>query len=313
LQDCPPDLVPPLYLPAAPPASPPSRAPEAPPPAGNASAGELVTIKSAKPETQSESTFAEPADLGEVFSEERAERLNKLNTLLDTLHERLRVSIPPLEFQDASATNPPGTTATATDAPGTAEAGTDAAAVSDPPAATEPPDQPVDPPQDAADPAASSSPPPLVQQPEPVSVTTPGDPPLTLPPHVASHPAAWISQTVVESPVDRLALADNLFAAGETTTALNLYVELDGQTLSDVDRHWVEMQMASCYRRIGDIEEASKYYRKLVNVKDPTWMSDMARWWLMVLDKRKSMVRQSSELDAVIQQLQEQVHAESRR
>ncbi|MGE0375203.1 MAG: hypothetical protein AB7Q45_07275, partial [Planctomycetaceae bacterium] len=42
-QDCPPDLVPPLYLPAAPPASPPSRAPEAPPPAGNASAGELVT------------------------------------------------------------------------------------------------------------------------------------------------------------------------------------------------------------------------------------------------------------------------------
>lgn len=326
---CPPYLVPPLYLPAdlCPPVQEPATSPPAPAGPETNPAGEMVTIKSARPQAPSgsESTFAEPADLGEVFSEERAERLNRLNSLLEMLHERLRRSAPPLEAGEtveqppvvdqtapapkddshspaASASAPEivlpdGATAEGEDPPGEGTAAASTPAV---------------PAQEAAE---SSSAPAMIEPTEPVSVDAPD---LTPPPEPSNdserqRTPIWIAQTAVEAPVDRLALADNLFAAGETETALSIYGEIDLQALDPVDQHWVEMQLANCYRRLNDIEEASRYYRRLVTVEQPAWISEMARWWLATLDKRKSMIRQSNELDAMIRELREQVHAESRR
>ncbi len=325
-----------------------------------------------------ESEFAQPADVGSLFSEERARRLDRLTTLLEELNHRLDQQA---GLHDGNGTapsdSPPQTPNDETvleplpsvelpESPDIAEPLPERS--SDPvPAPREPaplnaepsgpenlpdrgpePDGPESgvsesdvPKSDTPEfnPAASAGssgtqpyvadlppvPPIGPTETETVSVATPQPPipqdtalesptdesaPVMMKP-VDEGALRWMKQTAIDAPVDRLALADNLYAAGETATALKVYSEIDPKTLSEDDRHWYEMQLAGCHRRLGDLEEAAKHYRLLVTVEKPAWMADLSRWWLVVLDRRESMTRQSAQLDAFIQQLKDQVHDET--
>ncbi|MEZ6145721.1 MAG: hypothetical protein R3B91_09955 [Planctomycetaceae bacterium] len=68
--------------------------------------------------------------------------------------------------------------------------------------------------------------------------------------------------------------------------------------------------MAACYRRLGDITEASRRYRQLVTIADTTLVGDLSRWWLNIIDTQQTLSNTTNELDAVIKQLQESVYAD---
>ncbi|MBX3437246.1 MAG: hypothetical protein KF861_07145 [Planctomycetaceae bacterium] len=307
-QPAPTYLVPPLYVPCPP--SQPVRQSEPTPAKVEPTATPLPQKSPAAPAP----TMSSPVNLSDVFSDERTERLNKLGSLLDRLNERLHETAPTLPPDKASSLPPV-----------IAESNRE----SDPPPARPPRNIPraanVPPTNaNAAESSADSLPlPPPPEMLESVPATAIADAPAATNPSPGPSPQAvleqtpsarsWIAQTAVDAPVDRLALADNLYAAGETATALNLYLEIDMKALGLTDRHWVQLQLAGCYRRLGNIEEASKHYRTLVAIEEPVWMAETARWWLMVLDKRKAMLRQTQDLDSLIRQLKEQVDAELRR
>ncbi len=143
---------------------------------------------------------------------------------------------------------------------------------------------------------------PSPETPEPDTVETGNDPTTdptntdeTVPSPPATDAAATDSEThspiAVTSTVNAISLADNLFAAGDTKTALRKYQALTKQTLPVAQKRWVIYQVASCYRRLGDIPAAEVIYRELAAEADDdtvkTKVPTHARWWLDALQRRK--------------------------
>jgi len=64
------------------------------------------------------------------------------------------------------------------------------------------------------------------------------------------------SDVLVEGPVDRVALADNLYRVKEYKLAMEMYAQIDVRELSDDQQFWVQFQTASCHRQLGDLKAA---------------------------------------------------------
>lgn len=94
---------------------------------------------------------------------------------------------------------------------------------------------------------------------------------------------------ITDAPVDRLALADNLFGAGENRLALGIYSQLLKQRNSKSDMGWLHLQMANCHRRLEETPDAEKHYRIVAGMKNAGFFAKSARWWLGSLKKRQEM------------------------
>lgn len=105
--------------------------------------------------------------------------------------------------------------------------------------------------------------------------------------------------------IDRVHVADNLFAAAEYVLANEIYEQVDRKSISVDESGWVEFQLANCSRRLGRIDDAKKRYRRVVS--DPTlgWLQDMAKWRLDAIDEREQLIKEHSRLEAAIQQFSE--------
>lgn len=97
--------------------------------------------------------------------------------------------------------------------------------------------------------------------------------------------ASLIDSIVVDGPIDRLGLANNLFAVGQYPLALEMYQQAAGATLTPNQHFWVEYQTANCLRRLGNPAEASNRYRNLANHPEAGWLSQQANWWVETLEK----------------------------
>jgi tetratricopeptide (TPR) repeat protein len=107
-------------------------------------------------------------------------------------------------------------------------------------------------------------------------------------PHTESHSAAdaaVLEKVVVDGPIDRLGLANNLFAVGKYPLALEIYQQASAEILPAHQTYWVEYQTANCIRRLGKPAEASQRYRKLANQPEAGWLSEQAQWWIDTLEK----------------------------
>ncbi len=109
--------------------------------------------------------------------------------------------------------------------------------------------------------------------------------------------------------IDRVYVADNLFAAGEYMLANEIYEQVDRKAISQDEAGWVEFQLANCSRRLGRIDDAKKRYRRVV--ADPTlgWLQDMAKWRLDAIDEREQLVKEHARLEAAIRAMSETSHA----
>lgn len=117
-------------------------------------------------------------------------------------------------------------------------------------------------------------------------------------------PVSTEPQLLMTSPINRLRLADNLFGAGDTKTALQAYSAIDLNELSEVDQAWVQFQLASCHRRLGEIPEAEKHYRIVASYQSAGTIADAARWWLDRLEAKKELRVALSRLTTIVDTLQ---------
>lgn len=105
---------------------------------------------------------------------------------------------------------------------------------------------------------------------------------------------------VISGPIDRVALADNLYALGEYTLALEMYTRVDQSAFPADQRVWVDYQTACCLRRLRRHSDARERYRRLAAQKDVPWLADISRWWLDRIDDRSAAAEQLQRIDQVL-------------
>ena len=85
---------------------------------------------------------------------------------------------------------------------------------------------------------------------------------------------------LVDGPVDRIGLADSLYALNELSISLEMYGKVDLKHVPQSEQFWVSFQRACCLRRLKRIPEAQELYRRLAGQQNAGWLAEMSRWWL---------------------------------
>ena len=99
--------------------------------------------------------------------------------------------------------------------------------------------------------------------------------------------SAMSDHAVVDGPIDRLGLANNLYAVGDYALALEMYEQADTVNMTAQQQIWTEYQIANCLRRAGKIAEASNRYRRLADQPEAGWLSEQSQWWVEVLEQMR--------------------------
>lgn len=94
---------------------------------------------------------------------------------------------------------------------------------------------------------------------------------------------------VVHGPIDRLGLANNLYAVGEYQLAMKMYEQTEMSELTAQQQVWTEYQIANCLRRMGRNGEASNRYRRIAEQPEAGWLSEQSRWWVDVLEQIRQL------------------------
>ena len=103
----------------------------------------------------------------------------------------------------------------------------------------------------------------------------------------AAHAAS--EHAVVHGTIDRLGLANNLYAVGEYELALDMYEKTDMTELTAQQQIWTDYQMANCLRRMGRNADASNRYRRIAEQPEAGWLSEQSRWWVDVLEQIRQL------------------------
>lgn len=103
----------------------------------------------------------------------------------------------------------------------------------------------------------------------------------------AAHAAS--EHAVVHGTIDRLGLANNLYAVGEYELALDMYEKIDMTELTAQQQIWTDYQTANCLRRMGRNGDASNRYRRIAEQPEAGWLSDQSRWWVDVLEQIRQL------------------------
>ena len=141
--------------------------------------------------------------------------------------------------------------------------------------------------------------PPLAEAGDPADTTAPSSEPIA-----STAPGVILNPPLTEAPIDRMALADQLFASGDYSTALDVYREINVEQLEVAEGIWIQHQIASCFRRLGNSVEADKYYRDIAGNKTDEVLAQNAMWWLKTMQSyrdAKSRFDQTQEFIASAQ------------
>jgi hypothetical protein len=95
--------------------------------------------------------------------------------------------------------------------------------------------------------------------------------------------------------VDKLTLAQTLFQAGETQSALAELRQVDANRLSAKDRVWVQYLTAGCMRKQGNLSEAAVLYREVADAKEDDFLTESAMWHLGFIRWRQDVQKQLEE------------------
>ncbi len=133
--------------------------------------------------------------------------------------------------------------------------------------------------------------------------------PVSTPPAVAATDSVFAdgvsADAIVDGPVDRIGLADSLYALDELSLALEMYGKVDLKNVSASERYWVSFQRACCLRKLNRVPEAQEFYRRLAGQQNAGWLAKMSRWWLDQIDARVELETQIQEYDKLLAALKE--------
>jgi tetratricopeptide (TPR) repeat protein len=96
------------------------------------------------------------------------------------------------------------------------------------------------------------------------------------------------STPITNESVDREALANNLFGAGEYQLASQVYAQLVANPPDGSDVIWFHFQLASCHRNLRRFAQAEKHYRIVAGDKK-SYLAPTARWWLSIIQHEKEI------------------------
>lgn len=111
---------------------------------------------------------------------------------------------------------------------------------------------------------------------------------------------------ITDNVVNRLALANNLYAAGEFKIALQLYQQLQ-QDSTQQDQQWITYQIAQCHRTLGAKENADQAFRIVTAMPDSKRWGDYSKWWLANGDDVSNVKQRSQQLTAAIERLRSEI------
>jgi hypothetical protein len=110
---------------------------------------------------------------------------------------------------------------------------------------------------------------------------------------------------VTDKPVDRIALANNLFASGELALAQKIYESIDLNEVSESQKVWIQYQMAGCFRRLDSSQEAQSLYRTVAASKAAPHWAKRARWWLNTMSSSARIKERQVKMVNTLVQLKE--------
>lgn len=108
---------------------------------------------------------------------------------------------------------------------------------------------------------------------------------------------------VLSTPVNSFELANSLYATGNYSEALKSYELLLADETVPVDRDWLQLFAANCYRQQKEISTAENLYRDVAASKAQAYPSDQAKWYLDHLTRRKQIAAEMQIIDAELQSL----------
>lgn len=118
-----------------------------------------------------------------------------------------------------------------------------------------------------------------------------------------------VGHRMVDSPIDRVSLANNLYVVGEFGLALKMYESIDGASLSADDENWIRLQIAGCLRKLGRRAEAQQKYRQLAAKPEAGQINELARWWLQQMNERTALEEDLKRYENVIRIQKEAIDA----
>jgi len=146
---------------------------------------------------------------------------------------------------------------------------------------------------------------PSVEQPASESVAA-GSP--TPQPNSKTEPPSF-SDTPIEGPIDRMALATSLFATEQHAGCLRALEGVDQESLKGEKRDWYRYMTACCLRKQGQLSEAESQYRKLLGQSETEWLSEAARWWLDHLNEQHKLQQDLAQVNSTLDTWQKEIHA----
>lgn len=121
-----------------------------------------------------------------------------------------------------------------------------------------------------------------------------------------------VATAIVDGPIDRLALANNLYATGQLVLALEMYEQIDQSAVSQQDRYWIEYQLACCLRKLRRIPEAQSRFRRLAAQPEAGVLNEMSRWWLDRITDRAALETDIQRLQKIMDTIREAQNVQSR-
>ncbi len=129
----------------------------------------------------------------------------------------------------------------------------------------------------------------------------------TIPTRQPGEFAEPIPVPVTSGPVDRLRLADNLFATGEPQLALEIYEDIIELRQAPAKQTWIEYQMAGCHRQLGDLDQAERLYRVVTGTPNAEFLSQSSRWWLESIKRQREIQARHNQLTKTVQTIDENI------
>ena len=102
----------------------------------------------------------------------------------------------------------------------------------------------------------------------------------------------WTGIPLTSSPINSLELANSLFRSGHYSQAIKSYQDLLDRNPEQVDKSWLKLLAANCFRVLGDQTTAERLYREVTSLKEKSYAHDHARWYLNYLAQRKKVEAQ---------------------
>lgn len=133
---------------------------------------------------------------------------------------------------------------------------------------------------------------------EPTTPATVSPPTLTKPPE--PDPIKPSPTVVTETAVDRIGLADSLFASHQVDIALKLYLELSREKQSPEDLLWIHYQIGSSSRRVKNYDQARRYYRMVAGKPEAGLYQKLSKWWLDTLQRKLNYEEEQNRLQAFL-------------